>query len=283
VELTLTTAVPSADASPPVLGSQLLTFQTPVLQNVEELVVTTRSKGGQRALGAAMEMDMAVANVAAPAPPPPRVNQFAADYRVPGTVSVLSAREPRLFPLSAERFDVELMARVVPNRSNTAFALASFEYGAEATLQAGELQLYRDGAYVGTAATRAFLPGEKVSLPFGSDERVKVAVRADPAASRDTGVLGKQRVEETRQRFEITSYHTAPIRIEVLDRLPVPQNEDIRVAVLKDATEPSLRDVDGKPGVLQWNLDAKPRTTSTIKQYWSVTYPRDRILERIEN
>jgi len=89
-------------------------------------------------------------------------------------------------------------------------------------------------------------------------------------------------VQETRQRFEITSYHAAPISVQVLDRVPVSRNSDVRVEVLKGATEPTRKDLDGKAGVYSWEFSAEPQKTVAIRHYYAVRYPRDRALTRSE-
>ena len=75
---------------------------------------------------------------------------------------------------------------------------------------------------------------------------------------------------EVRQRFEITNYHPTAIPIEVLDRIPISKNADVHVEILKGATEPTTKDLDGKAGVWLWKLDPAPQQTVTIHQAYSV-------------
>jgi uncharacterized protein (TIGR02231 family) len=140
------------------------------------------------------------------------------------------------------------------------------------------LQLYRDGAYVGEAATAAFLPGAKVSMPFGADERIHVEIHDEPAQSAERGVISKQFVKETRRRFDITSFHSAPIAVEVIDRVPVSQNADVRIDLIKGETEPTTKDADGRPGVLSWRFDAQPQKPVSIHHGYAIQYPKDRQL-----
>lgn len=58
----------------------------------------------------------------------------------------------------------------------------------------------------------------------GWERRIRIAVRNELAQSGQRGVITKQTVKETRQRFEVTSYHPASISVEVVDRIPVAKN-----------------------------------------------------------
>ncbi len=91
---------------------------------------------------------------------------YVADYHVPSRVSLAADRQARLFPIGENDFEVSLVARVVPSISPDAHLEAVFKYSEPLPIEAGQLQLYRDGAYIGTADTQAFLPGADVRMPF---------------------------------------------------------------------------------------------------------------------
>jgi uncharacterized protein (TIGR02231 family) len=184
--------------------------------------------------------------------------------------------------VATDRVDVGLVARVLPAQRHSAFLEATFKFEQDAPLEAGVLKLYRDGAYVGEAASAAFLPGSDVRVPFGVDERIKVNVRDESAQSAERGVISKQVTRETRQRYEVTNYHAVTIPVEIIDRVPVSRNADVKVEVLKGATEPTQRDLDGKAGVLLWRFNAVPQQLQTVRHYYSIKYPRDRVLETTE-
>ena len=275
VELTLTTAEPSEDAATPKIGSLFLNLREPVVAQTlapramappalasadfQEIAVTARRRSAQVL-----------------------ATDYLAEYRIPARVSLAANREPRLYPIAEDAFDVDLVARVIPGARHAAYLEARFKYGKDVPIESGELQLYRDGAFVGEAQSNVFLPGAEVRMPFGADERIRVTVHDEQAQSAQHGLLTKQISQETRQRFEITNFHPSPIVVEVIDRIPVSNNADVHVETLKGATEPTSTDLDGKTGVLLWKFDAQPQKTVAIHQYYSVRYPRDRALVQSE-
>jgi uncharacterized protein (TIGR02231 family) len=282
VALSLTTALPADDVATPVLGSLLLDLVVPEPPSkLSSGVAAKRSARMQSVVAGGGDLQEVIVtggrrHAAASS------TDYVAEYKIPSRVSLMADREPRLYPIAEDGFDVDLVARVVPSASHAAHLEAVFHYQEQLPIEAGQLELYRDSAYVGEADIQAFLPGAEVRMPFGNDERIRVAIRDEQAQSGQRGVISKQTVKETRQRFDITSYHPAPITVEVIDRIPVSKNADIHVDILKGATNPTAKDFDGKPGVFLWRLDAQPQKTVSIRHYYSVQYPAGRQLEQNE-
>ena len=126
------------------------------------------------------------------------------------------------------------------------------------------------------------LPGADVRIPFGQDQRIRIVVRDESEESGNVGVVNRDQLNERRRRFEITSYHAAALPIEVIDRVPVARDEDIRIEVLKGATPPTSKDFNGLAGVYLWRLAGEPRKTETIRHYYSVKFPRNKALAQAE-
>jgi len=109
-----------------------------------------------------------------------------------------------------------------------------------------------------------------------------VAIRDEATQSGQKGLLSRQSVRETRQRIDVTNYHPTAIGVEVLDRIPVSKNADIRVEFLSGATGPTIKDFEGKAGVLLWKLELAPQQTLSVQQAYSIQYPAGRQLQETE-
>jgi uncharacterized protein (TIGR02231 family) len=267
--LTLTTARPAENAMTPQVASLFLDLEekpsdrlmravaspAPASRDLSEIVVT----------GSYQRADVIS-------------TEYLADYKIPGRITLDSDGEPRIYPVAHDEVPVELTARVIPSASRSAYLEALFTYGGEVPIQGGALQLYRDGAFVGAAAMQALLPGAAARIPFGADERIRVVVRDEAKDSGDKGVISKQHTDEHKQRFEVTNYHAIPIDIEIIDRVPVAQNKDVKVEILKGATGPTTSDLDGKAGIMLWRIAAQPQQTATVRHYYAVRYPAERQL-----
>jgi uncharacterized protein (TIGR02231 family) len=286
VALTLTTALPADDVATPQISSLFLDLQVPPPSRNETFgMAAKRSAIAQVASPAVAAPPAALQEIAVTAARRQAAassTDYIAEYKIPSRVSLIADREPRLYPIAEDEFDVDLVARIVPSASHVAHLESVFKYQSHLPIEAGQLELYRDGAYVGEAETQAFLPGAEVRMPFGADERIRVAVRNEQAQSGQRGVIAKQTVKETRQRFEVTSFHPGPIPVEIIDRIPVSKNADIHVEILKGATEATVKDFEGKPGLLLWKFDAPAQQAVSIRHYYSVQYPSGRELEQSE-
>jgi len=287
VELTISTSQPSLNATTPPLASLFLSLQSlqylGASEELEEVVVTGARAGRMR-------RHLAAQDLAAPAPPPVAAKStaevfttdFVADYHLPARVSVAADRQPRLYPISDDAFNVDLVARANLAADRAAYLETRFTYQGEVPIDSGEVQLFRDDAFVGLGELPMVLPGADVRMPFGQDQRIRIVVRDEGEESGNVGLVNRDQVNERKRRFEITSFHASALPIEIIDRIPVARDEDIRVEVLKGATPPVSRDFNGHAGVYLWRLAGEPRKTETIRHYYSVKFPRDKALGQAE-
>jgi uncharacterized protein (TIGR02231 family) len=283
IELSVTTSRPTQDAATPPVNSLFVDLVEPTSSSeMEEIVVTgLRSSRNWR-------------NRTAQEKPEPEevgefhdaeitATEFISDYRVPGRVTVASDRQTRIYPIGEIVMDTELVARAVLSAEHAARLEANFKYASELPIDSGKVQLYRDDAFVGFAVVRTILPGSDVRMPFGIDERIKVVVHDEGAGSGRRGVFNNKRLLESKRTFEVTSFHATALPVEVIDRIPVAKNSDIKVEVLDGSTPPTIADLDGKKGVMLWKLAGTPRKTESIHHYYSVRYPRDLELDKSES
>lgn len=276
-EIAVTTANPVANAGTPRVASLFLEFQEfgrSAAAGVEEIVVTATRRGIARS-DEVQQAPLSTAEEFA--------TEFVVEYQIPGRVTIGADRQARVYPIAAEEFEPELVARAVLPAGPDARLEAAFQYAGDVPISAGRVQLYRDGAYVGDASLPLLLPGADVRVPFGIDDRIRIVVRDERTESGARGIVGRQAVEEHRRRYEITSFHATALPIEIIDRVPVPRESEIEVEVLEGATPPTVADFEGKAGVYLWRLDGTPRQTATIRHYYSVRYPSDRSLAATES
>ena len=207
---------------------------------------------------------------------------FVADYHIPGRISVAADRQPRLYPITNDAFVVDLVARANLAADRTAYLETRFTYQGEVPIDSGEVQLFRDDAFVGMGELPMVLTGADVRIPFGQAQRIRIVVRDESEESGNIGLVNREQVNERKRRFEVTSFHAAALPIEIIDRVPVSRDVDIRVEVLKGATPPASKDFDGHAGVYLWRLPGEPRKTETIRHYYSVKFPRNKALGQAE-
>jgi uncharacterized protein (TIGR02231 family) len=281
VELTLTTATPSNDLGTPGVSSlfvDLRSLEPPRLLRNRVNALDMPTAPAPALVGGAELQEVVVTGTRRQSADAASTD-YVADYHVPSRVSLPADRQSRLFPIGQNSLDVSLVARVVPSVDHMAHLEAVFKYSDPLPIEAGQLELYGDGAYVGEAGTQAFLPGADVRMPFGVDGRIRVTIRDEATQSGQKGFLGRQASKEMRQRIDITNYHPTTIQVEVLDRVPVSKSADIHVDILKGATDPTVKDFEDKAGVWLWKLEPASQQTVTIHQAFAIQYPAGRELQ----
>jgi uncharacterized protein (TIGR02231 family) len=296
VELVVSTSRPTMNAATPRLASLFLDLRSPQPygagdESIDEVVVTgLRSSRSRRYVPQRRERSDSRSSpqAAAPAPPPKLAadvfaTDFVADYKIPGRVTVVSDRQARIYPIGDDELTVELVARANLAAGRSAFLEAKVKYQGDVPIDTGVVQLFRDDAYIGQAGLPLVLPNDEMRMPFGVDDRVRILVRDEQQDSGDRGIVNKTQVDQHKRRFEVTSFHTVEIPIEIVDRVPVPRNEDIKIEILEGATPPAERNLDGLQGVYLWRLPGTPRKTETIRHYYSVRFPRDLELAPVES
>jgi uncharacterized protein (TIGR02231 family) len=205
------------------------------------------------------------------------VSAFQTAFRIPGRVSVGTNEGAKSLRISTAAVAPELAVRAAPVLDPTAFLEASFTQNEDAPLLPGRISIYRDGMFVGSARMATAGKDETVRLGFGADDKVKIE-RA--VVKRNEGSAGlivtTAKTDERAFKTTIRNGHDFPIRIAIIDQLPVSENEDIQVEMLSQTTPPSATNLRDKRGVLEWAFDAKPGDVRDIAFAWRVRWPKDK-------
>ncbi|MFQ6017244.1 MAG: mucoidy inhibitor MuiA family protein [Kiloniellaceae bacterium] len=286
VRLTLSTARPAQEARLPELSPWFIDFAQlgPYSERgkaMSELRDSLSLSYAKQALRRGLSADELSAPGAQPAEPLTAqviAGEFAAEYRIPGAADVPSDKEPHKFAIAERAMDAHLAVRTVPKLGPRAYLYGEITYAGAEPLLPGPVSLFRDGAFVGQGGLALLRPGEAFKLSFGVDDKVRVKYRLVTGERSREGLIDKSRRIERRYRIEIANHHGRPMEVTVLDQLPVPQDERIEVALLRESTRPSARDVEGLKGVLAWRDTFGPGEEKVIEFGYAVTYPEDEVV-----
>ncbi len=269
VVLTLSTARPASATEMP----RLEPWFVDVLQRTPRPVANEAFQSMRAAPKASADL--------AEAPPAPPVlaetlaAEFAAQYRVPGRVTIAADSSTKSFTLTERQLTVELSVRATPRLVPEPFLYGATTFPGPEPLLSGPVAIFRDGAFTGTAGLATTMPGDRMELPFGADDKVRVDYRLETGGRSTDGIFNKRRRMERHYRIEVTSRHSVPIPVTVIDQIPVPQDERIQVELLGDTTAPTRRDPDGRLGILEWTQTFGPGESRIIQLAYAVSVPQD--------
>ena len=112
-------------------------------------------------------------------------------------------------------------------------------------------------------------PGDSLEIPLGQDARIRSSRK--PLLERcSSSVLGGSKRKVQAFQIDIVNQHNRPVRVRVLDRIPISRNSDITV---------TIQDLDGGvidpiTGWVTWEVDLAPLAQKTRSFSYKIEYPK---------
>src|SRR5947208_1200484 len=197
---------------------------------------------------------------------------FATEFEVPGTVSLPSDGRKLTVSLAKLLLPAKMRLRVVPRLDAAAVVTAEAERP-EGVWLAGDIQLYRDGNYVGATSWNPQASAALV-LPFGRDSLVRVKVDRAKDRNGSGGIIGQRNEREASHLYTLTSHHKTPVELLVLESSPVSTNDQIKVEV-KFEPKPTDENWEERQGVVAWARAIAPNQTLKFSVAYTIGYPKD--------
>lgn len=294
--LTLSTAQPQRGASLPDLSPLWVNVYTPGYTTSLNKARFNVDGGGANFSSIASNMAPAMEMKAAEAPVPASADEdqlgnwrrahqttsqiqssgFVTEYKIPGPATVASdGTETRLM---VGTFDTEskIQIHVKPQLSTDAFLVAKTKLKGDSPTLAGQVNLFRDGAYVGQDNLPLLRPGEEHGLYFGVDDQVAVKRKVLKDEKSEAGIIAKDNVLERNFITELQNLHSKPVEVVVKETSPVGQSDRISVEIASDQTTPDYeKDSANIKGLLQWTLPMAAKEKKDLKLGWKISWPKD--------
>ncbi|OYU84560.1 MAG: hypothetical protein CFE24_05860 [Flavobacterium sp. BFFFF2] len=191
-------------------------------------------------------------------------------YTLPTFQNLLSNEKTALFEL--ESFPVPAIFNYVttPLLQSKVYLLAVMQQMTNYQWQAGRAQIYLDENFAGTTFINPDLTDADMKINLGTDASLTVARKPVTSFSNKSLFGGTKKIQKG---FEL-SVHSAKeklVQVEITDRIPVSQQQEIVVDDLKlDGAEHNE-----KTGVLTWELTIQPKETIKKTFSYRVSYPAD--------
>jgi uncharacterized protein (TIGR02231 family) len=210
------------------------------------------------------------------AAPAPIVAQFhteyATEFEVPGRVDLVADGREVGVSLTKDSVAAKQRIRIVPRGDAAAMVIAEGELP-EGVWIPGDVQLYRDGSYIGSTFWQAQAK-EKMVLPFGRDDRVTVAVKRVKNRTGTSGFVGTRNERQIADLYTISSRHKVAVDLLLLEASPVAVNDQIKVEAVFEP-KPKTVNWEDRRGVVAWEQPLKPGETLKFVTDYTITYPKD--------
>ena len=205
---------------------------------------------------------------------------FDTEFAVPNRVNLASDGREITLGLSTTKVPAKQQVRVVPRQEKFAVITAEAERPSGVWLN-GNIQLFRDGAYVGATNWNA-QASDKLALSFGRDELVRVTVDRAAQQTGSQGFFtprGEHRVADV---FTISSFHKTPVELLVLESTPVSASEEVKVKQTF-SPQPGIAAWEQRQGVVGWEKTMAPNETLKINVGYDITYPKEGTVSGMQN
>ncbi|MBI6547104.1 MAG: mucoidy inhibitor MuiA family protein [Cyanobacteria bacterium NC_groundwater_1444_Ag_S-0.65um_54_12] len=292
--LTLSSGRPDLGVNPPEIGVWLLDAVQPLPER--------RSLARERSLLEVGE-DQAQPSLPRSAPAAPeekklKTNEPAAEttatleatIRTQGTAILLEAARPVTLPGDGRPRHVPIGNRVVaatcsyqviPRFASSAYLTAELLNSTPWPLLAGQFRAHLGHDYVGSGElTEDIVPGATFSVAFGADRQIKVSRMVLKHLTGARGfIVNKRRRAEYAFKISLTNQKSLPIKLTIMEPLPMTRREDIVIGITGDASLPSA----GQPADrVTWQLTLPAAgQKELIWGYW-VEWPADLSISGLE-
>ena len=263
-ELTVSNAAPVRAGRLPELFPWRLDYTQPVPAREKAAVMRT--------------MEMADTVGAAPqAEAVRRETALSFEYTLPVPVTVASREKETIVPILTRAIEGAFYHYTVPVLGADAYLVC--EAKADRELLPGPVNVFFENRYTGRMILEEKGPGESFTLGLGVDRSVRVKREKIRDKATETAFFGRIErdsiIRELSYLIKAENLKDTPVLLKVTDHVPVSMTDRITVKDVGLSPAPDRRDVDGKEGVMQWDVELDPGAEVDIIIEFTVTYPKD--------
>ena len=266
VDLTLSTAQPSAQAEPSTVWPALRRVVDPV-----EMAKADAMAGGEMTSLAEPVMEAAVVGA-------PMIQGDVVVYNYPAKVDVAGGVENLRLALDEITLMPTIEARAVPRFDQTAFVMAKFVNDSGEILLPGQAFLLREGVLVGATMIEAVAPGDEAEIAFGAIEGLRLKREMPLRAEGDRGILSSSTQVEEKAVLEVENLTGESWPVRLLDGVPYSEQEELDISFTADPA-PTEVDVKGQRGVLAWEFELGAGEKKAVQLDHVISWPEGKELQ----
>ena len=204
---------------------------------------------------------------------------FATEFVLPLRVNIDSGTQRASLSLGSEKLQARVLARVQPQAEAAAYLVADVAKPA-GSWPRGALQLVRDGALVGSSTLNVATGEERLELPFGRDDGVRVQVEPEQRNAGNTGFIGTRAEHRYARAWVVENRHTAAVTLQLIEAAPVSQHEDIKVQT-QFSPAPTTQAWRKQPGLVMWELPLAAGQSQRFTAEYVISAPKEAQVTRL--
>jgi uncharacterized protein (TIGR02231 family) len=204
-----------------------------------------------------------------------QAGEFTSDFKIEGEVDLPNGIVEKRLPVLAQTFDATVDLIGVPDFDAHPAILASFVNSSSAAIMGGKVGLYRDGSYVGPASMATTQSGEKATMTFGADQAVTLKLAQNSNQHGEAGTFTSDSTLVKSWTTTVKNNHKHPIKIALLGRVPVSDDEELKIEATGVAADPTR--TTGL-GAFADDLTVPANGEASIVYGFKARWPKDKLL-----
>ncbi|MFN3304951.1 MAG: DUF4139 domain-containing protein [Roseateles sp.] len=197
----------------------------------------------------------------------------ATEFTLPLRVNIASGTQRASLTLGSEQWQARLIARVQPQAEAAAYLVADLPRPG-GSWPRGTVQLLRDGALVGSSQLNVAAGEERLELPFGRDDGLRVQVEPEQKNAGNTGFIGVRAEHRYSRGYVVENRHANAVTLQLVEAAPVSQHEDIKVQA-QFSPAPTTQAWRQQPGLVLWEQPLAAGASQRFTAEYLISAPKD--------
>lgn len=197
-------------------------------------------------------------------------NMFSTEFKVQARTSLPADGREVSVALGKQSIAAKQYLQSTPRQEAAVYVTAEADKP-QGDWPAGNMQLFRDGSYVGSSWWNP-QARDRLVLGFGRDEQIHVAIIPLKSDSGSGGIFGKRKQKKIATDYSFANHHQRAVSLLVLEASPVATADEVRVLTAFDP-KPGRESWEDKRGVMAWEINLAPGKTSKIRTEYEIEFP----------
>jgi uncharacterized protein (TIGR02231 family) len=195
-----------------------------------------------------------------------------ANFDLPKPQDILANGEDNIVTVDEQDIPADYEYHAVPKLECAVFLLAKITDYGRYNLLPGTANIFYQDTYVGQTIVNPNTVADTLLLSLGRDEQITVK-RVQPKDFTERRKVFSNNIKET-YTYEIAlkNNKSIPVRIEILDQVPVSKQKDIMV----ELEDRGGAEYNAEFGKLKWELEIPANQSKRVRFTYSVKYPKDK-------
>jgi hypothetical protein len=198
------------------------------------------------------------------------VAELSSRFNIPGKVSIRRSSDFQV-RLAEQMLPMRMEYLTVPKLDQDAFLVAKITDWQQLNIVVQQATVYYRGAYIGETEIAARAYNDTLEVSLGRDNQIMVS-RTKKEDFNSKSFIGNSRKTKLTYEINVKNNHSVPIRIRVLDQIPVSQEKEIEVKDV-EITGAQLEPTSGK---LTWILNLPPSESRKLPFGFTIEYPKNK-------